>query len=59
MDMREAITKQNTQLALEPEIEFADRLIRHEKFIVSGMGGSHLAADILQCWNPLLDIIIH
>ena len=59
MDMREAIIKQNTQLALEPEIEFADRLLTHEKFVVSGMGGSHLAADMLQCWNPLLDIIIH
>ncbi|MEK7083326.1 MAG: SIS domain-containing protein, partial [Patescibacteria group bacterium] len=59
MDMHEAITKQHAQLALEPEIEFADRLYTYEKFVVSGMGGSHLAADILKSWNPLIDIIIH
>lgn len=59
MDMHEAIIKQHSQLALEPEIEFADRLQVYEKFVVSGMGGSHLAADILKSWNPLIDIIIH
>ena len=59
MDMFEAISTQNTQLAFKPEIEFADRLGAREKFIISGMGGSHLAGDIIQCWNPLLDIIVH
>ncbi len=59
MDMRDAIIKQNAQLAFEPEIEFAERLGNHDTFIVAGMGGSHLAADILKCWNPLLDIIVH
>lgn len=59
MDMHEAITKQHSQLALEPQVEFADRLQTYEKFVVSGMGGSHLAADILKSWNPLIDIIIH
>lgn len=59
MDMHEAITKQHAQLALEPEIEFVDRLQIYEKFVVSGMGGSHLAADILKSWNPMIDIIIH
>lgn len=59
MEMHEAISKQNSQLAFEPEIEFADHLHTYEKFVVSGMGGSHLAADMLQCWNPLLDIIVH
>ncbi|MDP3779076.1 MAG: SIS domain-containing protein [bacterium] len=59
MEMFDAIAKQNAQLAFEPEIEFADKLGLYEKFVVSGMGGSHLAADILKCWNPLLDIIIH
>lgn len=59
MDMHEAITKQHSQLALEPEVEFADRLSIYEKFVVSGMGGSHLAADILKSWNPLIDVIVH
>lgn len=59
MDMREAITKQNSQLAFEPEIEFPDRLKTYERFVVSGMGGSHLAADIVKCANPLIDMIVH
>ena len=59
MDMFEAITKQNVQLAFEPEIEFGDRLHSYEKFVIAGMGGSHLAGDIVQCANPLLDIILH
>lgn len=28
------------------------------KFLVCGMGGSHLAADILKAWHPELDIIV-
>lgn len=57
--MYEAINTQQVQLAFEPEIEYADRLKTYDKFVVAGMGGSHLAADILKCWNPLLDIIVH
>ncbi|MDP3769798.1 MAG: bifunctional phosphoglucose/phosphomannose isomerase [Candidatus Sungbacteria bacterium] len=59
MDMYEAINTQNVQLAFEPEIEYSNRLHTYEKFVIAGMGGSHLAADILKCWNPLLDIIVH
>jgi len=59
MEMFDAITKQNAQLAFEPEIEFGEKLGTYDKFVVSGMGGSHLAADILKCWNPLLDVMIH
>ena len=28
------------------------------KFLVVGMGGSHLAADILKAWHPELDVIV-
>lgn len=59
MDMYEAINTQHVQLAFEPQIEYADRLQPYEKFVIAGMGGSHLAADILKCWNPLLDVIVH
>lgn len=59
MDMYEAIQKQNSQLAFDPEIEYPDRLKQYDKFVVSGMGGSHLAADTLVCWNPLLNVIVH
>jgi glucose/mannose-6-phosphate isomerase len=31
---------------------------KFEKFIVAGMGGSHLAADILRAWHPEADIVV-
>ena len=46
------------QFDYEPAIENAGKLKRFEKFLVVGMGGSHLAADILKAWHPELDIII-
>ena len=50
------------QFEYEPNIENAAKLAsglkKHKKFIVCGMGGSHLAADILKSWHPELDIII-
>ncbi len=58
MNMRNAIIKQNEQLAFEPEI-IQDTLITYNTFIVSGMGGSHLAADIVQGISPALNIIVH
>jgi glucose/mannose-6-phosphate isomerase len=46
------------QFQYEPKVENAAKLKKTKKFIVCGMGGSHLAADILQAWHPELDIII-
>ncbi len=48
------------QFAYEPKVENAAKLGKRKftKFIVVGMGGSHLAADILKAWHPELDIII-
>lgn len=49
------------QFGYEPVIENAKALKRRrfEKIIIAGMGGSHLAADLLKTWNPSLDIVIH
>ncbi len=47
------------QFDYEPKIENAGKLKKAGKFLVMGMGGSHLAADILKDWHPELDIIIH
>lgn len=33
--------------------------IKEKKFLFCGMGGSHLAADILRVYNPELDLYIH
>jgi len=53
------------QFEYEPLVENAPklatimaRLKKHKKFIVCGMGGSHLAADLLKSWHPELDIIV-
>ena len=49
------------QFDYEPKVENAGKLKKASKFVVVGMGGSHLAADILKDWHPELelDIIIH
>lgn len=49
----------NQQFEYEPKIENKAALKKGiKKFVVAGMGGSHLAADIIQCWLPENDIII-
>jgi glucose/mannose-6-phosphate isomerase len=48
------------QFEYEPFIENAAKLKskKFKKFIVAGMGGSHLAANLLKAWHPELDIVI-
>ncbi len=60
--MREAILNFAKQFAYEPQIKNEDSLrqaqgIKH--FAVCGMGGSHLAADIIKSLRPELDIAVH
>ena len=59
MEMKEAIKNFNQQFEYEPEIENARQSRHFNKFIVVGMGGSRLAADLLKVWNPYLDVVIH
>lgn len=48
------------QFEYEPIVENAAKLGKRKfkKFIVVGMGGSHLAADILKAWHPELHVIV-
>jgi glucose/mannose-6-phosphate isomerase len=46
------------QFDYEPKVENAGKLKKTVKFLVAGMGGSHLAADILKAWHPELDLVI-
>ena len=48
------------QFEYEPAVENAGKLGKKKftKFIVAGMGGSHLAADIIKDWHPEADIIV-
>ena len=48
-----------SQFAYQPVLENAGKLKRKfSKFIVVGMGGSHLAADIIKAWHPELDLMV-
>jgi len=57
--MRDAIINVLKQFAYEPQVENVDHLKRWKKFVVCGMGGSHLAGDLLKLLKPTLDIVIH
>ncbi len=56
--MDQAIRDFAKQFKYRPQIENGP-LRKYRKFIVAGMGGSHLAADIIKSLNPQLDITIH
>lgn len=56
--MRDTIINFNKQFEYEPVIEHASEFKKYRKFFVSGMGGSHLAADLLKVWEPTLDVIV-
>ncbi len=47
------------QFTYQPVLENAGKLKKKfSRFIVAGMGGSHLAADILKAWHPELDLTV-
>ena len=48
----------NRQFEYEPVVEHAAKLKKFSKFLVVGMGGSHLAADLIGAWHPEIDIIV-
>lgn len=50
--MYEDIKKFHQQFAWMPHVENAAALTTHDTIIIAGMGGSHLAADILQTLKP-------
>lgn len=57
--MEQAIKDFAKQFAYEPIIENASQWKPYERFVILGMGGSHLAGDLLKMWNPLLPLISH
>jgi glucose/mannose-6-phosphate isomerase len=56
--MYEAIMGSQKQFAFKPQITNERKLKKLFKYVVVGMGGSHLAADILKMIKPELDIIV-
>jgi glucose/mannose-6-phosphate isomerase len=57
--MYEIIKNFNRQFEYEPQIEGSLSLEGVKNFIAVGMGGSHLAADILNSYDPSFGILIH
>ncbi len=57
--MDEAIKNFAKQLKFNPKIENKTNFKKYKKFLICGMGGSHLAGDLLKILNPELDLIVH
>jgi len=57
--MEKAIKDFAKQFSYEPVIENASQWKSYERFVVLGMGGSHLAGDLLKMWDPLLPLLSH
>ena len=57
--MQDAIKNFPKQFSYAPKIENKESFKRRKKFIVLGMGGSHLAADLLLSYDSSLNITIH
>lgn len=55
--MRDAILNFSKQFKYRPKIE-GGKVKKYKKYIIAGMGGSHLAGDILKTLNPALDIAV-
>ena len=55
--MSDAIKAFADQFSYEPVIEGGE-IKKYKKYILSGMGGSHLAADLARIYDPSLPLII-
>lgn len=57
--LKNAILSFNKQFEYHPEIVNQEKLTSYSSYVVVGMGGSHLAADLIKMWNPYRSIYIH
>ena len=57
--MEEAIRNFAKQFEWEPKIENEEKLQRTGKYILCGMGGSHLQGDVMQNAVSNLDLSVH
>jgi glucose/mannose-6-phosphate isomerase len=57
--MEDTIKNFAKQFSYQPEIINKEKLAVHDKFILVGMGGSHLPAGLLKTFDPQLDLYIH
>lgn len=57
--MEDALKKFPDQFSYEPRTLHEEKLRRSPHIIAAGMGGSHLAAGIVNAWKPSLGIRVH
>lgn len=57
--IKDSILNFPKQFDYEPEIINVKKLKKVKKFAVVGMGGSHLAADLIRVLKPEIDIVVH
>ena len=57
--MKESIENFAKQFEYDPTIENKEKWQKFKKFLLVGMGGSHLQGDILQMLNPALDFLVY
>ncbi len=57
--MEESIRDFPTQFGYGPKIEYKEKLGTYGHFVLAGMGGSHLPAEIINYARPDIDLTIH
>lgn len=57
--MEESLLQFPQQFDYEPEIVNGDHLPSFQHFVLNGMGGSHLHADLLKNYDPSIDLTVH
>ncbi len=57
--MEESLLNFAQQFSQELEVENAEEWQRYDRFLIAGMGGSALAAQLFSSFRPELDLIIH
>lgn len=57
--MSAAILNFSKQLDYRPTVENAKKLKKYDSYILLGMGGSHLPADLALLWKPELSLRVH
>jgi len=57
--MQDAIENFTKQFEFTPKIENGESLQKATSFVVGGMGGSHLAADLLSIYDKNIPLLIH
>lgn len=56
--MDQAIRDFAKQFKFRPKIE-GGKVKKYKRYIIAGMGGSHLAGDVIKSLKPELDIVVH